>query len=68
MSFFGKIIDDNEKNKILDDTDSYYAEQFYKALYKHTTETDCSHRNGLLKRLKRRILELSKSKPHEKLI
>lgn len=66
--FFGKIIDDNEKNKILDDTDSYYAEQFYKALYKHTTKTDCSHRNELLKRLKRRISKLSESKPHEKLI
>lgn len=66
--FFGKIIDDNEKNKILDDTDNYYAEQFYRALYKHTTETDCSHRNELLKRLKRRISKLSRSNLHEKLI
>lgn len=55
--FFGKIIEDN-KNKILDDTDRYYAEQFYKALYKHTTETDCSHRNELLKRLKKRISKI----------
>lgn len=66
-NFFEKIISENEKNKILNNTDSYYAKQFYKALYKHTTATDCSHRNELLKRLKRRISKIEQDKPHEKL-
>lgn len=61
-NFFGKIIDINKEDKIIEDTDSYYAEQFYKALYKHTTETDCSYRNELLKRLKRRIVEIEQGK------
>ena len=65
--FFQKIIEDNKKNKILDDADSYYAKQFYNALYKHTTETDCSYRNELLKRLKRRISKIKQDTPNEKL-
>lgn len=40
------------------DSDKFYAEEFKKALYKHTTPTDSSHRNDLLKRLYKRIESL----------
>lgn len=59
--FFCEIIENGSDN-FWEDSDLYYAKEFKNALYKHTTPVDGSHRNELLKRLRRRITKMGDEK------
>ena len=58
-NFFGDLIESHKEDSVFDESDMYYAMQFHRALYRHTTETDCSQRNEFLKRLKVRINKIT---------